>query len=131
MTLFDNVKAVASLLAAAARTADANGSAVDTQGYRDGMLVVQAGTIDLASTDETYVFEIEESDDGSTGWTDVAGTVAVTANNQTVVLRLPELNVARKRYLRVVLNVSGTTPSILCSAVILLGDAYAGPVNTD
>lgn len=130
MKIFDNVKAVASLVSAT-RTADANGTGVDTLGYRDAMLVVQAGDIDLANADETYVVELEESDDNST-FTDVATiSITITADNQTKVARIPELNVARKRYLRAVLNVSGTTPSFPGSAVFLLGEAYAAPVNTD
>lgn len=130
MKLFDNTKAIASLVSAT-RTADANGTGVDTQGYRDGMMVVQAGDIDLASTDETYVMELEESDDNST-FVDVTGiSITITADNQTGVVRIPELNVVRKRYLRAVLNVGGTTPSIPCSAVFLLGEAYAGPINSD
>ncbi len=130
MKLFDNIKAIASLVSAT-RTADANGTGVDTQGYRDGMLVVQAGDIDLANADETYVIELEESDDNST-WSDVTSiSVTITADNQTGVARIPELNVVRKRYLRAVLNVSGTTPSIPCSAVFLLGESYAGAVNSD
>lgn len=130
MKIFDNVKAVASLVSAT-RTSDTNGTGVDTRGYRDGMMVVQAGDIDLASTDETYVIELEESDDNS-AWSDVSGiTVTITADNQTGVARIPELNVVRKRYLRAVLNVGGTTPSIPCSAVFLLGESYAAPVNAD
>lgn len=130
MKLFDNVKAIASIVSAT-YTADQNGTGVDTQGYNDAMLVVQAGNIDTASTDETYVVELEESDDNS-AWSDVATiSVTITADNQTGVARIPELNVARKRYLRAVLNVSGTTPSFPGSAVFLLGEAYAGPVNTD
>lgn len=130
MKLFDNTKAIASLVSAT-RTADANGTGVDTQGYRDGMLLVQAGDIDLASTDESYVIELEESSDNS-AWSDVVGiSVTITADNQTGVARIPELNVVRKRYLRAVLNVGGTTPSIPCSAVFLLGEAYSGPQNTD
>jgi ABC-type phosphate/phosphonate transport system substrate-binding protein len=130
MKLFDNIKAVASLVSAT-RTADANGTGVDTLGYRDAMLVVQAGDIDLASTDETYVIELEESDDNS-AWSDVSDiSVTITADNQTGVARVSELNVVRKRYLRAVLNVSGTTPSIPCSAIFLLGEGYAGPANTD
>ena len=130
MKLFDNIKAIASLVSAT-RTADANGTGVDTQGYRDAMLVVQAGDIDTASTDETYVIELEESDDNST-FTDVTAiSVTIDADNETGVVRIPELNVVRKRYLRAVLNVGGTTPSIACSAVFLLGEAYRGPQNTD
>lgn len=128
--IFDNIKAVASLVSAV-RTADANGTGVDTKGYNDAMLVVQAGDIDLANADETYVIELEESDDNST-WSDVSGvSVTITADNQTGVARVRELNVTRKRYLRAVLNVGGTTPSFPGSAVFLLGEAYAGPVNND
>ena len=130
MKLFDNVKAVASLVSAT-RTADANGTGVDTQGYRDAMLVVQAGNIDLADADETYVVELQESDDNST-WSDVATiSVTITADNETGVARVAELNVTRKRYLRAVLNVGGTSPSFPGSAVFLLGEAHNGPVNID
>jgi hypothetical protein len=129
-TLFDNVKVLASLVPAV-RTADANGTGVDTQGYRDGMMVVSAGDIDLASADETYVVKVQESDDNSS-FADVSGlTGTITADNGVAVVRVRELNVARKRYLRAALDVGGTTPSIPCAALFLLGEAYAGPVNTD
>lgn len=132
MKLFDNVKAVMSIRPAAARAADANGESVDTLGFRDGMLVVEAGVIDTTDANETYAFLVEESDTGSGAWTAVPGaTGAITASNTTDVIRVAELNVARKRYLRAVLDVGGTSPSILCSAVFLLGEAYAGPVNND
>lgn len=130
MKLFDNIKVLASLVPAV-RTADANGTGVDTQGYRDGMLVVSAGDIDLASADETYVIELEESDDNSS-WADVSGvSVTITADNQVGVARVSELNVVRKRYLRAVCNVGGTTPSFPVAALFLLGESYAGPVNND
>jgi len=128
--LFDNVKAVASLVPAV-RTSDANGTGIDTQGYNDGMIVVSAGDIDLANSDETYVIELEESDDNST-FTDVAGhDISITADNQVGVKRVSELNVARKRYLRAVCNVGGTTPSFPVAAVFLLSGGQSGPVNTD
>lgn len=130
MQLFDNIKTLVSLVPAT-RTSDTNGTGVDTKGYRDGMLLIEAGDIDLASTDETYAFKVQESDDNST-FTDVTGaTTTVTADNQSKLIRLSELNVTRKRYLRAVLDVGGTTPSIPCSATFLLGGAYAGPVNSD
>lgn len=129
MKLFDNVKVLASLVPAV-RTADTNGTGIDTQGYENGVLVVSAGAIDLASTDETYVVKIEESDDNST-FTDSGLSVAVTAANQVKLVRVAELNVTRKRYLRAVLDVSGTTPSFAGGAVFLLGGAAAGPVNDD
>jgi len=130
MKLFDNINVLASLVPAT-RTADTNGTGVDTQGYRDGMLVVSAGDIDLASTDETYAINIEESDDNST-FAAVSGlTTTVTADNQVKLIRVSELNVTRKRYLRAVLDVGGTTPSIPLAAIFLLGESYTGPVNSD
>lgn len=128
--LFDNTKVLASLVPAV-RTADANGTGIDTQGYENAMLVVSAGDIDLANADETYVVELEESDDNST-FTDVADiSVTITADNQVGVARIPNLNTTRKRYLRAVLNVGGTTPSFPGNALILLGGGDSGPVNTD
>lgn len=128
--LFDNVKVLASLVPAT-RTADTTGSGVDTQGYGDGMMVVTAGDIDLASTDETYAINLEESDDNST-FSAVSGySVTIDADNEVGVLRVPELNVARKRYLRAVLDVGGTTPSIPVAALFLLAEANTGPVNSD
>lgn len=129
MKLYDNV-AVGVSLVPATRTADADGDSVDTKGYRDGMVLIQAGDIDLADGNETYAFHVEESDDDSK-WSDVTGaTGEVTADNDTVVIRLAELNVARKRYVRVVLDVAGTSPSIPCSAHVLLGEGYDGAVRT-
>lgn len=128
MKLFDNVKVLASFVPAV-RTADANGTGVDTQGYDDAMLIVNVGDIDLVSTDETYVIELEESDDNST-FTDVTGhDVTITADNEVDMVRISNLNVTRKRYLRAVLNVGGTTPSIPVAAIFLLGGGASGPVN--
>lgn len=128
-SVFDNIL-VQSSLVPATRTASANGTAVDTKGYSDGMLVVSAGDIDLASADETYVFTVEESDDGSTGWTAVSGiSVAITADNQVKEARLADLNLTRKRYLRAVLTVGGTTPSIPGVASIVLGRGASGAVG--
>jgi hypothetical protein len=128
--LFDNVKTIVSFVPAV-RTADANGTGVDTQGYSDAMMVVNAGDIDLTTGDETYVIELEESDDNST-FTDVTGfDVTITADNEVDLVRIPELNVTRKRYLRAVLNVGGTTPSIPLNVNFVLGGYVSGPVNND
>lgn len=126
--LFDNVLVAASLVPAV-RTADANGTGVDTRGYRDGMVVISAGAIDLASTDETYSFKVQHSDDNST-FTDISGaTNTVTAANQVKEIRLADLNVTIKRYVRVVLDVEGTTPSIAGAAYVVLGSAASNAVG--
>lgn len=127
-SVYDAVKTVASLVPAV-RTADANGAGVDTKGYNSAKAVIVAGDIDLTNTDETYAFHVEESSDNST-FTDVAGaTGTVTADNDVVQIRIDGLGTSRQRYLRIVLDVDGTTPSIPCSAVFELGNAYTNPVN--
>lgn len=128
--LFDNTSVQQSLVSAT-RTADANGTGVDTQGYDDAMLVVPVGDIDTASGDETYVVNLEESDSSGSGYSATGLSITITADNQVGLLRISELNVARKRYLRAVLDVGGTTPSIPLSALFLLGGKVSGPINND
>ena len=127
-SVYDAIKVLASLVPAT-RTADANGTGVDTKGYNSAMLVVSAGDIDLTDTNETYVVNLEESADNST-FTAVSGiSVTITADNQVGVARIDGLGTSRKRYLRAVLDVGGTTPSIPGTALFLLGRAYQEPVN--
>lgn len=128
-SLYDNVKVLASLVPAT-RTASANGTGVDTLGYNEGVAVILAGDIDLANADETYAFKVQESDDNSS-FSDVSGaTTTVTADNDVKLIRLTDLNTSKKRYLRVVATLGGTTPSWPGSAVILLGSPTSGPVNS-
>lgn len=127
-SVYDNIKVLASLVPAV-RTADANGSTVDALGYNSGQAVIVAGDIDLTTGDETYALKVQHSSDDST-WADVSGaTTTVTADNQVKVIRLDGIGTSINRYLRVVLDVGGTTPSIPCSAVINLGRGFAGPAN--
>lgn len=127
--VYDNVKFLASLVPAV-RTADANGTGVDTQGYSQGAVIISAGDIDLTTGDETYAFTVEESDDNSSWSAAISGlTASVTADNQVKLIRLSNLNTTRKRYLRCSLDVGGTTPSIPVSAVFALGSPVSGPVN--
>jgi hypothetical protein len=131
--LFDNIKAVLSLVPAVYTSDQAYGAvtAVDTQGYNDAMLVVAAGDIDLASGNETYAVKVFECDTSGGTYTDTGISVTITADNTVAVARLKELNVTRKRYLKATLDVEGTTPSFPGMAVILLGQAYTGPQNDD
>lgn len=129
-SLHDAIKFLASLVPNAL-TADTNGEAVDTQGFGSGVLVVSAGDIDTTDGDETYVFSVEESEDGSTDWSPIEGaTTEITEDNEVALVRLEGLNTgSRKRYFRAVLNVEGTSPSIPCSAVFALGRPFNEPVN--
>lgn len=126
--VFDNIEVKASLPLATI-TATTNGSGVDTLGYTDGMVQIVAGAIDLASGNETYTFSVEESDDNST-FTAVSGlTTTVTANSQLKEIRLAELNLTRKRYIRVVGTLAGTTPSFAGVGLVVLGNKQNAPVG--
>lgn len=127
--LFDNTKVSFSFRPNAV-TATANGTGVDTQGYADGMVILEVGTV--SGTTPSMTVKIQESDDNST-FADITGATftAVTASNSSQVLRLSELNVTRKRYVRAVATISGTTPSFAFSTIVLLGENTSGPVNND
>lgn len=108
----------AEVQAAVTKTASFNGAAYDLgAGYAPGGLgrllaaVVVATAIDTTDTNETYSFKLQESADGSTGWTDIGAGVAVTAVGNVVVK-----GIVTTRYIRLVLTAAGTTPSITYSA---------------
>ena len=127
--LLDNIKASFSFRPNRV-TATANGTGVDTQGYEDGMVVLEVGTV--SGTTPSMTVKMQESDDNST-FADITGSTftAVVASNSSQVLRLTELNLARKRYVRAVATISGTTPSFDFSTEVLLGDNINGAVNND
>lgn len=128
--VFDNIKVSPSINPAAAFTTATTGSAVDTLGYRDGSIVVAAGATDFASTDEVYTFTLTESDTSGGTYVAVSGiSGTITVANTTLVVRVSELNIVRKRFLKVVMTPTGTTPSIICSAGLLLGQKDSNPVN--
>src|SRR5690242_5947131 len=90
-------------LAAAARTASANGSGVDLAKYESAAVVFNVGTI----TDGTHTPKLQESDDNST-FSDVAagdqsGTLAALASSTLQSVGY----VGRKRYIRAVVTVAG------------------------
>jgi hypothetical protein len=97
------------------------------------MLVVAVGDLDATTGDEAYAVKLFECDTAGGTYTDtgISITIANDADNTISVARIPELNVARKRYLKATLDVGGTSPSFPGSATILLGEAYSRPVNAD
>lgn len=135
--LFDNVKVNQSLDVEAYTGETTGAQVVDTQGFNDGMLVVAAGDI-TCTTGNSYTIEVMECDttDGefvSTGISVVfsGASGALAGQNGTKQARIPELNVARKRYLRADLTCTATTTAWEGGAIILLAGKDSGPVNTD
>jgi hypothetical protein len=135
--LFDNTKVSQSLDAEAYTAATVGATVVDTLGYRDGMIVVAAGDI-TCTTGDTYRVQVMECDTSTGTFTatgifvDFTGATGTAAGQNTAkAARVPELNVVRKRFLRVDLAVTATTTAWEGSGVLLLAEGYAAPANND
>lgn len=129
--LKNNISPAASLLPAA-RTAAADGAAVDLANYAAAVVVIDTGTI--SGTTPSFVFEVQESDTTTGGdFTAVADAdldgsePTVTAANDETVHRIGYRG--RKRYLRVILKtVGGTaTPTLPCTGLVLRGSPRKAP----
>lgn len=102
-------------------TAAANSAAVDCLLYRQAAFFVRVGVIGSSGTVDAVV---QESDDGSTGWTDVPGTgpsskaaitqIVATGGEGRIAVPLS----ARKRYLRLVMT-AAVAASLVSTQCIL------------
>lgn len=135
---------VSQLLKPLIRTADANSTGVDLQGYNDCLLIFDVGDTGDTLSGSVYVeLEVEESDDNST-FTDVANTDLtnyVTGNNTGTVAKIDDNAEdertyivgyrGTKRYVRGVLNYTGThTNGIEIGVIAMRGLAHTQPQNT-
>lgn len=108
-------------LAPAARTASANGTGVDLQGFDAAVVVVETGTI----TDGTHTIEVQESDELASGYTAVAdadlqGTEpAIGGPDDNKVYEIGYLGT--KRYVRVAVTVAGATTGGVYAAHVVRG----------
>ncbi len=135
-SVYDNIKAALSLQLATYTAAQDGQDVVDTKGFNSAKVVITAGAVDTADGNETYVFNVQESDTGSGDWSDVTDadnvvilTAPITASDTQAAIRVEGLGTSRKRYLRVHLAAGGTTPSIVCEAHFELGVAFSNPVE--
>lgn len=116
--------AAAQSLVPAVRTATANGTGVDLQGYGSAMVLWNVGTI----TDGTHTPTLQESDDNST-FTNVAAADLSGSHAALTSSTLQEIGyLGRARYLRAVITVTGS-PSTggAYSATIVRGRARTLP----
>lgn len=133
MSTYDNVLFKRSI-SPASRSANAavNGVAVDrvvNGGMQDAVAVISTGTI----TDGSHAVSIEDSDDGSTGWTAVSAA-QLQGSLPTVVLTdddtVFELGIrSTRRYVRVTVTTSGATTGGIFGAAIILGAPRFAPVS--
>src|SRR5690242_17154215 len=106
--------ATETLLPPAAQTTTLNGTAVDIQKYEGVALIVldsAAGT----GTTPTLNVKLQESDTSGGTFTDVSSAaftqVGAGASQQNLFIDVS----ARKRWIRAVATIAGTTPSFTCS----------------
>lgn len=135
--LFDNIGAEVSLDAESMTDATTGAHIIDTQGHDDGMLVVVAGDI-TCTTGNEYRVKVMECDTTDGQFADtgiyvsfIGASGAAAGENTVKVARIPELNVVRKRFLRVDLAMTATTTAWEGAGLILLGQSNRGPVNSD
>jgi len=109
-------------------TVTTNGSGVDLRDYDGAMVVFQAGTADTGSGNETYAPSVEESDDNSSFSAVAASDLEGALSNMTANSAQRVGYKGAKRYIRAVLTLGGTTPSIDASALVLRGLPHQSPV---
>ena len=117
-----NLKVI-SLATAAALTATGNGAAVDVRRYSgEARLALNASATGAAG--QTYNAKIQDSADGSTGWTDT-GIAFAQVGNAAASQEVVGVNVDRFRaFIRVVDTLAGTNPTVT-RAVTLIAKAGA------
>lgn len=111
-----------------------NGTAVDTRGnnnfFQVGMLVVSAGVI----TDGSNAITVQDSDDGSTGWTAYAGATqgsipAIGTAQGSTPYRMA-LDAFPRRFIRAVCVTTGaTTGGTIGVGILLRGDSGARAIT--
>jgi hypothetical protein len=109
------------------RNAAANGIGVDTTGFNSAAVVFSTGAI--GGTTPAFTFEVQESADNvnftAVADADIRGLEpVVTTANQVATVGY----IGNKRYIRASLKaVAGTTPTLDCSATVILGHPAAAP----
>jgi len=119
----ENISTSVTMDALTAKTATTAGDSVDTLGYNDGLLVIVTD-IKTSAGNETYTVKMQESDTGTSGWTDIDGlSVSVTADGVSYI-NVPGLHRDTKRYIRCHLTVGGTSPSFRGYCLLQLSQPY-------
>lgn len=112
--LYNNLGAAKAVFAAIASNTTTNGDAVATNTYDSVMFVFSV----LSRTDGTYAVKIQESDDGSTGWSDIG-----TDNYNGSQLSVAAVGVSTigcfgvKKYVRLVVTSTSVTTGATVSGI--------------
>ncbi len=111
-----------------ALTSSADGTGIDRLGFDDAMFMLEVGAV--SGTSPTLDVKIQESADNST-FTDISGATftQITAADKSATLRV---NLAgKKRYLRAVATIAGTSPSFTGGVQAVLSKATTQPVSNE
>lgn len=128
-TVYDSVISKVTLRPQAATAATVNGIGVDTAGFNSAAVLLEVGAVSGASP--TLDIKIQDSANNSS-FADVSGLTftQVTAANNSQALRIEGLNTAtRRRYLRAVATLAGTSPNFTLKVDIVLGKSFKVPVQ--
>jgi len=105
-----------------------NGSAVDRSGYESCMVAASVGAATGSPTSYSVATKLQDSANGTNGWTDIASGATISADNTGSALRV-DLSSARQ-YIRAVSTPTfsgGSSPAVPHHATIILGGAKVLP----
>ncbi len=125
MDITSRVKAVQSLKADNYAVATANGVAVDTTGFDEAMVILDAGTVGASGTVNA---KVQESDTSGGTYTDITGaafTQITASNDDAIYVGRLKLGPGRKAFIRAV-AVVGTAACDLGMSVVL-GRSWSQP----
>ena len=107
-------------------SASTGNSGVDMQKFRRALFIVLTGTVTGGGS---LSAKLQESTDGSSSWTDIAGAAltAITASNKAATLEL-RADQMTKRYVRATLTETGSQ-NVVCACAALGGEAVEKPGN--
>lgn len=101
---------IIAMAAAAQVTANGNGDAIDIRDFYSHAQITLNSSAG-GGADHTLDVKLQESDDGSTGWADIAGAAFTQVTNAAAAFETLTLDLdKRKRYIRPVDTVAGTSP---------------------
>ena len=111
-------------------SATQNGDVVDLRGFNAAVALFYLWAGDFTDTDEVYSPKLQSSNDASI-WNNVPTTEL--EGNLTPVSSIGQEGLqsvgykGSSRYLRAVITIVGTSPSIISSATIILGEPHQAP----
>lgn len=106
------------------------GAAIDRMGFDSCKLAACAGAASGTPTAQSYDAKLQESADGSTGWTDITDAAVTQIDADDTQEHVDVDLTGCKQYIRVygvVAFTGGTTPALPVAAVVELGGPHKRP----